>query len=226
MPLLPRVIIGIISVQLVCFWGFLQPRQLSIKHTSQQVTASQMCRCTQPVLWAVCCMLQTLQYKEFRRQKNVSHSMLVMHPNVVSNGATRTWSRNYNVCKCLQKFANVYKCLQKSTIVPVDGTFAQRSVVLSYNIICSCPTLSYEVPQVNLPPAPPFFVFPVPFLDCEDLQTCAGLSGSNPTPQTSLAFKSIQYEAVFFGLLPDVCNIINQTVSLGVVLAAMVRFVF
>lgn len=30
-------------------------------------------------------------------------------------------------------------------------------------------TLSKEVPQVYLPPAPPFFVFPVPFLDCEDL---------------------------------------------------------
>lgn len=31
-------------------------------------------------------------------------------------------------------------------------------------------TLSYEVPQVYLPPAPPFFVLPVPFLDCDDLQ--------------------------------------------------------
>jgi len=54
----------------------------------------------------------------------------------------------------------------------VDGTFAQRYVVSSCNIIYSCHTLSYEVPQVYLPPAPPFFVFPVPFLDCDDLHTC------------------------------------------------------
>lgn len=75
-----------------------------------------------------------------------------------------------------------YKCVQKSENVPVDGTFAQRCVVLSYNIIYSLHTLSYELPHVNLPPAPPFFAFPVPFLDCEDLQTCAGLIGSNSKP--------------------------------------------
>ena len=35
MPLLPRVIVGIISVQLVCFWGLLQPRKLDMKFVSQ-----------------------------------------------------------------------------------------------------------------------------------------------------------------------------------------------
>ena len=72
--------------------------------------------------------------------------------------------------------------LQMSADVPADGTFAWSCIVLAYNIVYSCRTLSYEVPQVNLPPAPPFFVFPVPFLDCDDLQICAGLMGSNPKP--------------------------------------------
>ena len=96
-----------------------------------------------------------------------------MHPNFVSYGETMTWSMEPRrlqmstiFCKCPQMSANVCN-------MAVDGTLAQRCVVLSCNIICSCHTLSYEVPQVNLPPAPPFFVFPVPFLDCDDLQTYA-----------------------------------------------------
>ncbi len=112
MPLLPRVIIGVISVQLVCFWRFLQPQQLDVKHDSLQVTADE--RADVPSLFfaqfVVCC-------KEFRRQKNVSHSMLGMHPIVVSNGETGTWS-------------------MKLQCHPVDGTFAQRCIVLLYNTIC------------------------------------------------------------------------------------------
>ena len=80
---------------------------------------------------------------------------------------------------------------------------------------------------MNLPPAPPFFVFPVPFLDCEDLQTCAGFIGLNPKPCT-LNTSSFQKRTVcscLLGLLPDGCSIVNQTEFSSVVLAAMLSIV-
>ncbi len=69
MPLLPRVIIGVISVQLVCFWGLLQPRQLDVKHTSQQITIDGYADI--PSLFLGQCAKGAK-----RRQKTVSQSML------------------------------------------------------------------------------------------------------------------------------------------------------
>lgn len=70
---------------------------------------------------------------------------------------------------------SVYSCIHSSiTGVLLVWYWCIMVVLLVYYVGVTLGmrtlTLSNEEPQVYLPPAPPFFVLPVPFLDCEDLQ--------------------------------------------------------